>query len=487
MKKVLLIISVVLMSITTLISQNETDALRYSYLIPGGTARSMAMGGSFGALGADASNLMFNPAGMGIYRSSDFSFSPAFEITNTDANFLGSVANDYDFNFNINNLSYIGVIPVNSTNGLNNVNLGISYNRLNNFHENILIEGKNPHNSMTNWFAENGAGLSYDKLDNFYSDLAWQSYLIDLDLPDTTHYLSAFNGNYDQTQKQYISRNGSQGEYNFAASANIMHKLFIGVSLGLQSVRFTEVKTLHEIDTDDNINDFNSFSFKESLETSGSGINFKLGLIYSPMSWLRIGGAIHTPTFYKLRDNYYTSVNSSFEDGAKSTIWDSPYGTFDYEINTPFRANASLGFIIAKQALVNIDYEYVDYSMSRLRSNDYAFFDENTNIRKEYKNAHNIKLGLEYRYGPLSFRAGGAYYDSPYKSENHPNKNSYSLVYSGGVGIRGEFMYFDIGYAMVTNESSYYMYQGDIAANTSPVTDISKNQSRIITTIGFKF
>ncbi len=486
MKKIIILIGV-LLSAFTLLAQNEVDALRYSYLLPGGTARSSAMGGSFGALGADASTLIFNPAGIAVYHSSDFTFSPAFAITNTDADFLGTIAEDYDFNFNINNFSYIGSIPISNENGLTGVNLGFSYNRLNNFHENILIEGENPYNSMTDWFANRAGGNYYTNLnsnDHFYSSLAWESYLIDQDLPDTMNYISAYYGDYGQTQKQYIYKNGHQGEYNFAASANINHKLFIGASLGIQSIRYNEVKSLQEIDTNDSIADFNSFTFKESLETKGSGINFKVGLLYSPVPWVRIGGAIHTPTFYDLRDNYYTSISSNFNSAEKSHDIDSEYGIFDYELTTPFRANGSMGFIIAKQALLNIDYEYVDYNMARLRSNDYSFFDENTNIRNEYKPAHNVKVGLEYRYGPISFRAGGAYYDSPYVA-SHINSDSYTLVYSGGLGIRSEYMYFDIAYSYLTNNNEYFMYES--SAISSPSTEISKNQSRIITTIGFKF
>jgi hypothetical protein len=486
MKKVIILIGVFLMAIVTLNAQNEIDALRYSYTIPGGTARSMGMGGSFGALGADASSVIFNPAGMGVFRTSDFTFSPSFVITNTEADLLGSKADDYDFNFNINNLSYIGSIPINNENGLTSVNLGMSYNQLNNFNENVLIEGKNTYNSMTDWFAANGSGYKYDQLDAFYSGLAWEAFLIDPNPADTTNtsFVSAYYDNYGQTQKQYISRSGSQGEYNFAASANIMHKLYIGASIGLQSIRYKEVKVLEEIDIEDNINDFNSFSFKESLETRGSGINFKVGLLYSPIPWVRLGGSVQTPTFYDLRDSYFTSVSSSFEDADKSVNWDSPHGSFDYEMNSPFKANASMGFIIAKQALVNIDYEYVDFTMARLRSDDYAFFNENTNIRNEYKPAHNIKLGLEYRFGPVSFRAGGAYYDTPYNSD-HINKDAYTLVYSGGIGIRSESMYFDVAYASANSNNYYYLYEG--SSVTSPASEITKSQNRIITTVGFKF
>ncbi|HSH66758.1 MAG TPA: hypothetical protein VLB84_13425, partial [Bacteroidia bacterium] len=49
-------------------SQNDIDAMRYSQLTFGGTARFNSMAGSMGALGGDISTLSFNPAGIGIFR-----------------------------------------------------------------------------------------------------------------------------------------------------------------------------------------------------------------------------------------------------------------------------------------------------------------------------------------------------------------------------------------------------------------------------------
>ncbi len=487
MKKVIILIGVVLSLSTIMYGQNEVDALRYSYLNPGGTARYNAMGGSFGALGADPSVLYFNPAGMGVYKSSDFSFSTGFVLTNNYATFGGHEVSDYDVNFNINNLSYIGTIPVNSDNGVATINLGMSYNKLNNFNENILINGENDYNSMTNWFAARANGTYYANLngnDNFYSNLAWEAWLIDQNLPDTMSYIGVNNGVFGLNQRQFISRSGGQGEYNFALSANVMDKVYIGASMGIQSINYEEVKTFQETDVLDSIPDYNSFSFKEYLETKGSGINFKVGLLYSPVPWMRIGGAIHTPTFYDLHDRYYTTISSSFEDPNKSKTIDSYTADFDYELTSPFRANASLGLIIAKMALVNIDYEYVDYTMARLRSYDYGFFDENDNIRNEYKASHNIKMGLEYRLGPIAFRAGGAYYGSPYNSA-HINSDSYTMVYSGGLGLRSDYMYFDVSYSYIGGKSVYFMYESDDV--TSPAADIVKERSRIVTTLGFKF
>ena len=62
-------------------SQNETDALRYSYLNYNGTARYAGLGGAMGALGADMSAISMNPAGMGRYSRSDFSFTGDLTIS----------------------------------------------------------------------------------------------------------------------------------------------------------------------------------------------------------------------------------------------------------------------------------------------------------------------------------------------------------------------------------------------------------------------
>ena len=59
----------------SLISQNDIDALRYSQTFFGGTSRSKAMAGSFGALGADGSCMGANPAGIGLYKKGDINIS----------------------------------------------------------------------------------------------------------------------------------------------------------------------------------------------------------------------------------------------------------------------------------------------------------------------------------------------------------------------------------------------------------------------------
>ena len=80
-KKILYLISLVAVILlpSKLLSQTSADALRYSFITPGGTARFVSMGGAFGALGADFSAIGYNPAGLGVYRSSEFTITPRFK------------------------------------------------------------------------------------------------------------------------------------------------------------------------------------------------------------------------------------------------------------------------------------------------------------------------------------------------------------------------------------------------------------------------
>ncbi len=51
------------------------DVLRLSQYTYTGSARATAMGGAFGSLGADVSSMSLNPAGMGMYRTSEMIFT----------------------------------------------------------------------------------------------------------------------------------------------------------------------------------------------------------------------------------------------------------------------------------------------------------------------------------------------------------------------------------------------------------------------------
>ncbi|MFC2102726.1 TonB-dependent receptor, partial [Bacteroidota bacterium] len=84
MKKILFIAILITMTWIELSAQTAQDALRYSRIFYNGTSRFVATGGAFGAVGADFSSIATNPAGLGMYRSAEVTFSPSvFSRSNT--------------------------------------------------------------------------------------------------------------------------------------------------------------------------------------------------------------------------------------------------------------------------------------------------------------------------------------------------------------------------------------------------------------------
>ena len=140
----------------------------------------------------------------------------------------------------------------------------------------------------------------------------------------------------------------------------------------------------------------------------------KFGVIVRATDWVRVGGAIHSPTWYNnMRDYWYSSLSAEYDnnDYFQRT---SPEGNYDYEIETPWRAMGNIAFIIGKVALISADYEYIDYSKAELKGYDYGFYNENTAIKNKYEKSQNIRVGGEYKLGQLALRAGYSFYGSPF-------------------------------------------------------------------------
>lgn len=485
MKKILYIVFVSLLISNYLLAQNEVDALRYSQNFYGGTARAVSMGSAFGALGGDFSCLSTNPAGIGVYRKTELTFTPSLFYASNKSTYLGSDFSDYKYNFNLNNFGFVAAFNSGEDKGWVNLNIGFGYNRLNNFHRNVLIKGVNDNNSMTDYFALRANGQTPDDLISdgsyFNEGLAWDAYLINPDTSINNLYHSAFN-KYGEIQRKSIKSEGSLGEYLFSMGANYSHKFYLGGTIGIQSVKFEENSVYKEIDEENVINNFSSFTFNQHLKTSGAGFNFKLGTIFRPVDWVRFGFAVHTPTLLVLEDVYSNSIESDLEDTTLS--FNSKEGKYMYELSTPLKAMGSLAFVIKKVALISVDYEFIDYSTARLRADDYDFYDENNNIQMNYTAASNIRAGAEYRFENYSFRGGYSIYGNPFNTSNMDN-NTTRTSYSLGFGIREENFFFDLAFVHSLSKEKYYLYDPNMVKNDP--ANITTTNNQVLATFGFKF
>jgi len=477
MKRNILIISILICTASGLLAQNEQDALRYSYLQTGGTTRSMSMGGAFGAVGGDFASMAINPAGLGIYRKGEFAFTPDFTSYSSQASYLGSSMSDNGYKMGFSHFGF--VIPLtfpDESSGIRGVSFAVGYNKLKDYGQNITMKGVNTSNSLVDEFVytANQGG----EWDPFADGLAWETYLIDFDSAAGV-YFSDFDGSsYGQTQKRSVTTRGSLGEFDFSLGANLSDKLFLGATMGVQKASYMETWVHSETDPTDVINFFNGFKYSNTLTTSGTGVNFKLGILAKPVEFIRVGASIQTPTVLRFSDDFRASMETDLNDGQPVHEWDAS-GDYNYEVTTPLRATGSLAFVYKQFGLISFDYEFVDYTAARLASTDYDFFDENEAINERFRSTSNIRLGGEFHLGKYYLRGGYALYGNPY-ADGEPNAGKGLSVVSGGVGYRDNSMTIDFGLSRSGWQQEYFLY-GENSAN------IENLMTRFSTTIGFRF
>ncbi|MCB2219899.1 MAG: hypothetical protein KQI35_05840 [Bacteroidetes bacterium] len=490
MKRIFLLFISQLLMLTIVFSQNEDDALRYSMTSFGGTARSMGMGGAFGSLGADFSTLSTNPGGIGLYTKSELTVTPSFYGASTKSTYNGMKAKDNRFNFNVSNAGMVFASPTRSSTSIfKNIQFAFGINRINNFNNRQIMEGTSNKNSVTDTYVDYANGIYFGDIEddvngNYAFDLApaWYTYMIDTLPGYDNQYFGAVPAGSNIYQRMELNSRGSMNEMVLSFGTNVADRLYVGATFGFPFIRYFEEAWYTEVDVNDQIYDFNKLSQYNELNTTGSGFNFKFGMIARAADWLRIGGAIHTPTWYNnMSDSWYSEYATEFDNGDNFSER-SPIGYYDYQLETPWKAIGSLSFIIAQRAIISAEYEYMDYTSAKLRSPQYNFFDENSNIQSKYVASHNFRAGGEYRVDAFYFRAGGAYYMSPYANDINDAARFY---YTGGIGIRDRNFFIDLAYVRSVSESDYYMYSSP-EVTPDPVSNrvISNN---VLLTLGFRY
>tara|TARA_B100000809_G_scaffold185476_1_gene183564 strand:+ start:690 stop:2153 length:1464 start_codon:yes stop_codon:yes gene_type:complete len=487
MKKVVTYIFAFTVLTNVSFAQNEFDVLRYSTLDHHGDARFNAMGGSFGALGANLSALSINPGGLGVYKSSDFSFTPSFHYNYSESNTDGNSVTDGKLNLHFSNIGLAGNFAGNGD--WKSVNIAIGYNRLSNYNTSISIKS-NTSNSLLNAYTSelSANGGTYEEdipgLFPFSSNLAYQTYLVNPLINGGVEYDHVFQNSKNIKQSTRYETRGGSGEMYFALGSNYSDKLYIGALIGIPTVRYVYDRDYKEVaDPSDTLTEFNSFSVHDFVKTTGAGVNLKLGMIYKLADWFRIGTAFHTPTVYSLSDQWSTTVTSEDKSGeVLSEV--SPLGNFEYFVTTPYRFVGSAAFIVGKHGVINGDYEVVDYSTARIKEDNAFgsadFSNENQNVRDNFRLTHNVRVGTEWRLDPFRLRAGYRFQGDPLN--NNFNVDNSSSTYSFGIGLKQEDYYFDMSYALKLRkaESAIVGEQNDFAS-------VNLKDHYISMTLGFRF
>ncbi len=506
MKK--LVISVIaLVGYCGLMAQGEFDALRYSQTDINGTARFMSMAGAFGALGGDASSIAINPAGLGVYRSSELSITSGLYNSNTSSTWLGGMGEESRYRMPLNNFTFvINLKNKKKKKGLVSSNFAFSFNKLKNFYRNTYIKASEGNStSLTDYMAGFTNGIdyndltldnTYDPYDNvnipFLSILGYETWLIDTIPGQTDQYQSILNSGETVSPTYSISEEGYLNEWNFAYGANISNTLYLGASVGIQSLEYSCSKDYQE-----SFADGGGFLLSSDFFTSGTGYNFKFGAIVRPVNALRIGASIQTPTFFDLTDTYKTSVTSTINGNSYSST---PTIDSYYELEGPMVYNLSLAAVVGKIGILSFDYNLSDYESMKLRDesgSSFSFSAENSGISQYLKASQTFKVGAEIIITKeVALRGGYALStnatDDDAIKELQLNTTRTDTEYfldkgtqyiTGGIGYREKDWFFDIAYMRRVQDEEFYPY----TMENSESATITTTTNNFVATLGFKF
>jgi hypothetical protein len=493
MKKLAFIILAGLLIFPGIFAQNVDDALRYSQIFYGGTARFLSMGGAFTALGGDMSTISQNPAGIGVFRSSEISITPQLAYNKTSAQYNG-YSSDYLYNFNLNQGGFVtNLISNGPESGLVNLNFGYSFNKTNNFHQNSLIQGISNTSSMADYWTQAGEGTFYKDLGGA-EGIAYETWVIDTITGSGGRSYGTVYSNYGdnpgsvygQNVRKFGSYEGYTGEHAISIGGNYANKILFGVTFGINTIQYT-AHTEYLESTDKNLpSQFKNFTYTDFLDNSGTGFSFKAGAIFKPVEYIRLGIAFHTPTWYHIDEYYYDNITSAFTDGAKYEFSNEPL-RYNYALATPFRLLTGIAVQVQKIALLSFDYEFVDYSSAKFSQtgDGYDYSSKNQQIREGLKAANNFRVGGELRLNKLYLRSGYGYYGKAFKPGDDNEDLDYQS-FSFGLGYREQNISIDFAYTNFKYSQSTLLYPLD-DSYVPAKADMSIANNLFTLTLGYKF
>ena len=521
MKKSLLAL-LTIVSGYSLMAQEPADALRFSWTVPSGTARQQAIGGAMTSLGGDLSATFVNPAGLAFYKTGDFVISPSYRFGNNKSTYFGRQESDKNNSFIMGTTGFVMGSGSNPNKKVRNTAFSIAFNTMGKFNSDVVYRGLNTNSSYTQQYLEtiqNNNIRDANQLANYYYEspfngaLAFNTYLIDTIAggSENNYQFQSRAANILSTgllQEQQLRTRGGIYEFALGLAANFNDKLMLGGSIGIPFLNYERTSTFTEADATTNPNNqFDYAVINEDMTTKGAGFNAKLGLIYKPAEYWRVGLAFHTPTIYSLTDKYEAYVTADVErsDNMVYTDYSLDYtndapAEFRYMLITPYKVMGSVSYVLREiedvtkqRGFLTADVEYVNYKASSFHTDDeeaYASSSDETYLKSlnyaidnVYKGAFNFKVGGEVKFTTIMFRAGAAYYGNPYKDIQ--GEKGHKLNLSGGLGYRDKGYFIDLTYVHSLNRDVHYPYRLQYAPYEAAT--VKTNGGNLLLSVGFKF
>ncbi len=486
--------------------------------------------------------MSINPAGLGMYRSDHFAVTPLVTVSSATTPDTYGWQGNSSSNFAIGNIGMVLNVLQSETsnNSPISISVGIGMNRLVDYNYKYSYSGINNYDSsspdqlaptIADIFAQQlgGSGiypdgngsLGYSSNDPFLwpAIMGYNGYMISPASDSSGKYWTpdTIGANASVAHGIQLESSGAINEYLFSAGVNISNFLYIGATLGVESVKLDQILTYQEeylyqtVPENSSGTELSSYleyaNIWQRSYTKGVGVNFKIGAIIRPFEALRIGVAYHTPTAYSLERTYEGDIESLLSNSSVSEFYSSYTGTLvddgnnSWEFASPSKVLLGASLTVGSFGVISVDYErawYNSISVTNIPYNTgFTTSDYNSEFSNNYAPTNTLRAGIEIKPLPsFAIRAGGGYSsstlnnESAYYSGMTPTDSKYI---GGGVGLMlSDNTSLDLTYQnYLQNYSSYYLFysidnDGDFVTNSGRYQTSIRNHN-LVATLGFKF
>ncbi len=439
------------------------DLVRFGTAQPFGTARSMAMANAFTSLGGDLASATINPAGLGMYRSGEIALTPLLTMQRGSSNVRMT-----DRSKSRMTIGQAGLVfkSYEGSGTVTGVNIAFGYNRVADL--NYRMSGE--------WQGRQGSdGVVPSILDVMGRQLdhyGFENSNYGENFPDMWGSLMAYNGYLlDDDYFPYVGRDarigraynlesrGSVNEVYFAVAMNFSNKLYAGITLGVQSLSqkkdlyYGEQYEYPQGRPADMASVLDRLHYNQAAKTDGVGVNVKIGLTWRPTNGLRVGLAVHTPTWFAVDHEYGAQMSALRYDtddnrvvpvdiDTEGTWTDS--GPDQWKFTTPTRLLAGISYTFGTRGVLAVDYERSWYNAMRVSNVPYwvpgTWAD---NLSKEafrdlFQGSNTLRVGGEFKpSNAWSLRAGYALTGNILRNDN--------VICSGAMPTRSEWITAGVG------------------------------------------
>ena len=536
MKKVIL--SVLAVGVLTVSAQETYQNATLINEDLNGTARYVAMGGAMEALGADISTIATNPAGIGLFRSSQVTTSFGFVSQSNTGSFDKGDRTNISFD-------QIGIVWSMRSGRKSFFNVAFNYHKSRNFNQIITAANSLGNGSQNIQAYAKGiktGQLGASSYTNSDGDVVYEptfsgSYPAYYSQSDEIYNQAV---NFDYTDGNYYSyaaedftfkraNTGYIGEYDLNLSGNINDRVYLGITFGIHDVHYKAYTSYTEGLVNSSGTALGDVTLTDERKITGTGFDVKAGIIVRPIedSPFRIGLYVSTPTFYDLTTSNRTRLDNDSEVGSYDYLTIS--NAYDFELYTPWKFGISLGHTVGTSLALGASYEFADYGSTDTRVKDGDWYydsyhddsssDHEMNSHTEHtlRGVSTLKLGVEYKpVADLALRIGYNYVSPMYESDGMKGYAddvlySYGSAYESttdytnwkstnrltlGAGYTYKRFNVDVAYQYSVTKGDFYPFQqelklsdasGVIEESYCSSTDVKNARHQLLVTLGYRF